>query len=496
MSLLLRILLVFALLITGLHAQTKTVLKNINGNTITESLTIGSGKTLTIASGASIVAASGSTITGFGGGSGSGSVTSVALSLPSIFTVTGSPITESGTLTGTLATQTANRLFAGPTTGSAAAPTFRALVAADIPDLTATYQPLSSTLTTLSTGFGSFAIGSRLVKWNTSTLTYNLAGLVSPDEIGIISAGSVLAADTAGAASNGTSKTVTQILDWLGSTQGQILHRNASTWVPLSPDTAGQVLTTGGTGANPSWADLNASSITTGTLDIARIADASITNVKLATNPLARANHTGTQLLATISDAGTLAGLSAITSTQLTDGTIVNADINASAAIAGTKVDAGTTTTRGTVELATDGETAANVAVQGNDARLANANRVEIGLAASDEASDNTASTTIAKVTFRMPYAMTLTGVRCSLTKAATGALFIVDIHESGTSIMTTNKLSVDASETTSLTAATAAVITDSSLANDAVIEIFIDQVGTTTDNTGEGVKVWLIGNR
>lgn len=68
MSLLLRLLLVFALLITGLHAQTKTVLKNINGNTITESLIIGSGKTLTIASGATIVAASGSTLTGFGGG--------------------------------------------------------------------------------------------------------------------------------------------------------------------------------------------------------------------------------------------------------------------------------------------------------------------------------------------------------------------------------------------------------------------------------------------
>lgn len=66
-------------------------------------------------------------------GASSGSVTSVALSLPSFITVTGSPVTISGTLTGTLATQTANTVFAGPTTGAAAAPTFRALVAADIP---------------------------------------------------------------------------------------------------------------------------------------------------------------------------------------------------------------------------------------------------------------------------------------------------------------------------------------------------------------------------
>lgn len=66
-------------------------------------------------------------------GAGAGSVTSVALSLPAIITVSGSPVTTTGTLTGTLATQTANTLFAGPTTGAAAAPTFRAMVLADIP---------------------------------------------------------------------------------------------------------------------------------------------------------------------------------------------------------------------------------------------------------------------------------------------------------------------------------------------------------------------------
>lgn len=58
---------------------------------------------------------------------GTGTVTSVGLSLPSFITVSGSPVTTSGTLTGTLATQTAGTFFAGPTSGSAAAPTFRAL---------------------------------------------------------------------------------------------------------------------------------------------------------------------------------------------------------------------------------------------------------------------------------------------------------------------------------------------------------------------------------
>jgi hypothetical protein len=66
---------------------------------------------------------------------GAGSVTSVALSLPSIIEVTGSPVTTSGTLTGTLTTQAANAIFAGPSSGAGAAPTFRALTTADIPAL-------------------------------------------------------------------------------------------------------------------------------------------------------------------------------------------------------------------------------------------------------------------------------------------------------------------------------------------------------------------------
>lgn len=76
-------------------------------------------------------------------GYGPGTVTSVALSLPNLFSVSGSPVTSSGTLSASLATQTPNQVFAGPTTGSAAAPSFRALVAGDIPDLSSSYLPLS-----------------------------------------------------------------------------------------------------------------------------------------------------------------------------------------------------------------------------------------------------------------------------------------------------------------------------------------------------------------
>ena len=120
-------------------------------------------------------------------------------------------------------------------------------------------------------------------------------------------------------------------------------------------------------------------------------------------------------------------------------------------------------------------------------------NSVEvISIACSDETTDLTTGT--AKATFRMPFAMTLTAVRASVTTAPTGSTLIVDINEGGATIMTTNKLSIDATEKTSTTAATAPGITDSALADDAEITVDIDQVGSTV--AGAGLKIYLIGTR
>lgn len=74
------------------------------------------------------------------GGGGIGTVTSVALTAPSIFTVTGSPVTTSGTLDFAFATgQTQNRVLASPN-GSSGAISLRALVAADIPSISLATQ--------------------------------------------------------------------------------------------------------------------------------------------------------------------------------------------------------------------------------------------------------------------------------------------------------------------------------------------------------------------
>jgi len=116
---------------------------------------------------------------------------------------------------------------------------------------------------------------------------------------------------------------------------------------------------------------------------------------------------------------------------------------------------------------------------------------VELVIACSDEINNLTVGAS--KVTFRSPYAFTLTGVRASVNTAPTGSTLVVDVNKNGTSVLST-KLSLDVSEKTSLTADSVAVISDSSIADDAEITIDIDQIGSTIP--GNGLKVVLIGTR
>lgn len=130
-----------------------------------------------------------------------GTVTSVALTAPAIFSVGGSPITASGTLALTLATQAANKVWAGPTTGSAAAPTFRSLVAADIPDLSGTYLPLHGT-------------ADAALKWSTArtlSFTGDATGSGSVDGSTNVATALTLAASGVSAATYGDATHVPQI---------------------------------------------------------------------------------------------------------------------------------------------------------------------------------------------------------------------------------------------------------------------------------------------
>ena len=109
--------------------------------------------------------------------------------------------------------------------------------------------------------------------------------------------------------------------------------------------------------------------------------------------------------------------------------------------------------------------------------------------ACSDELSDLTVLTNA--ITFRMPHNMTLTDVRASVGTAPVGSTIIVNIKQSGLSIFST-KVSIDANEKTSTTAAIPPVITTTGLSDDAEITVDIDQIGSTT--AGKGLKVTFIG--
>lgn len=94
------------------------------------------------------------------------------------------------------------------------------------------------------------------------------------------------------------------------------------------------------------------------------------------------------------------------------------------------------------------------------------------------------------KIILRAPWAMTVVAVRASLNVAPVGSTFIFDINVGGASILST-KLSVDASEKTSVTAATAAVLSATTIDDDAEVTIDFDQVGSTTPGQGPKIKIY-----
>lgn len=110
-------------------------------------------------------------------------------------------------------------------------------------------------------------------------------------------------------------------------------------------------------------------------------------------------------------------------------------------------------------------------------------------IAISDESTALTSGA--AKLTFRMPFAFTLSSVRASLTNASSLGVVQIDINVSGASILST-KLTIDEGEKTSTTAATPAVISAAAIADDDEITIDIDSAGSGA----KGAKVMLLGRQ
>jgi hypothetical protein len=115
-------------------------------------------------------------ITATAAGALGGTVTSVGLadgSTAPIYTISGSPVVGAGTLTFTLATKAANLVFAGPTSGGLAQPTFRGLVIADLPTAIPNANLANSSVTVSAgtglTGGGTATLGGAAVTLSLST---------------------------------------------------------------------------------------------------------------------------------------------------------------------------------------------------------------------------------------------------------------------------------------------------------------------------------------
>ena len=587
----------FVLLPVLAFGQTKTVLKNVSGNTITENLTFPSGKTLTIAAGATINA-TGATITGFGSGGGPAALDDLT-DVTITSATTGQVLRYNGTawVNYTHGFLTSSDLSGYLTAATAAS----------------SYQPLNSDLTAISgltsaadrlpyyTGAGTAALATftstaRSLLDDTSTAamrgTLGIGSIATQSNASVNITGGVISGVTFGALGVSVGAGGISIEDPLNGSNISNLYGASGASPSLYLPATGTVLLS-------NLSSLNADNISSGTVAAARLGSGSSITTKylrgdntwqtisgggdaLTSGTLAQfAATTSAQLRSVLSDEngtgeflttnGSAASLTsfptlnqsttgnAATATALQTGRTINGTtfdgtanitvIAAAGTLTGTTLASGVTasslTSLGTIATGvwqgtaiadsyissaatwnakeaaltfstglTRSTNTITVNTSQNIATLSNlttngiltttgsagtltvdtttkpkAEAAEIGVAISDETTALTTGT--AKITFRMPFAMTVTAVRLSLTTVSSSGTPTVDINEAGTTILST-KLSCDASEKTSTTAASAAVISDSSLADDAEITLDIDTAGTGAT----GAKVWIIGTR
>ena len=201
---------------------------------------------------------------------GSGTVTSVGMTVPAaLLSVTPSTITTSGSFALSLTTESANQIFAGPSSGSAATPTFRALTTADIPALpygTGTVTSVSGTgtvngitLTGTVTTSGSLTLGGTLGGIGNSQLTNSSITIngTSTSLGGSISVGTVTSVTGTApvVSSGGTSPAISMaaatssVNGYLTSTDWTTFNNKqpAGTYVTSVSGTSGQITSTGGT---------------------------------------------------------------------------------------------------------------------------------------------------------------------------------------------------------------------------------------------------------
>lgn len=130
---------------------------------------------------------------GGGASGGSGTVTSVTFTGDGtvLSSTPSSAVTTTGTLTAALKTQTANQVLAGPTSGGAVNPTFRALVAADLASGIVTWDKIGSAgaaLTLSNAGFATTFNHTSAVVWTWANTTIATVSTTNSSPIATLSA--------------------------------------------------------------------------------------------------------------------------------------------------------------------------------------------------------------------------------------------------------------------------------------------------------------------
>lgn len=201
------------------------------------------------------------------GGGGSGTVTSVGLGADSgaILTVSGSPVTTAGTIQLQFSNESANRVLAGPTSGGATTPAFRALVAADLPAGTGTVTSVALTVPGVIfsvsgspvTTSGTLALSLLTQTANTALMGPTSGGAATPTFRSITSAdlpagtGTVTSVSFTGGLISVATPTTTPALTVAGTSGGIPYFSSTSTWATSALLASGGVVLGGGAGSAP-----------------------------------------------------------------------------------------------------------------------------------------------------------------------------------------------------------------------------------------------------
>lgn len=283
-----------------------------------------------------------------------------------------------------------------------------------------------------------------------------------------------------------------------------IYATGATTLAKLAGVATGNALISGGVSTAPSWGKIGLTTHVSGTLPTA---NGGTNLTSFTANGAVYATSTSALTTGTLPTASGGTGLTSFTSggamyatstSVLTTGTLpVTAGGTGSTTSTGTAGSAVVLATSPSIASPTFTGTpvAPTAADNTNTTQVATtafvfAREQHITIALSDETTSITTGT--AKVTWRAPYAMTLTRVpRLSLATAGTSQATIVDINEAGVSVFSTRP-QLDANAKTSVGSTVTPVLSDTAIADDAEITFDIDQVGTGA----KGLKVTIYFKR